>query len=287
MAIFNSTSWTGGQSVAEVAGVVSEKPRMESAPKKLKPRVDTNLLADAALAEYREVAKEIGISHQDLIVEEFRIFLARHDLPTFHHQEVVAYMDEIAAKDNPTGYGWHWCPVRQKDAEVPMAFGRPSGRDQRTDKRTSASDFYESHEFERWHVQGNSGWSSEGVVVYGSSSSKPTVNVESHLRVMQAAHDEMFKRPPIPRDWRNEPCPAYARTLPLHALKKIALVEREFKSGRVVFLVTDYTTAPHVIVNPDPFLMAVIPNSAIGHGKGRFIIDVWDEPGFGLDKMLK
>ena len=50
---------------------------------------------------------------------------------------------------------------------------------------------------------------------------------------------------------------------------------------------TDYTVTPHVVVNPDPFLMAVIPNSAVAHGKGRFIIDIWDEPGFGLERMLK
>ncbi len=50
---------------------------------------------------------------------------------------------------------------------------------------------------------------------------------------------------------------------------------------------TEYTTQPHVVVNPDPFLMAVIPNSAVAHGKGRFIIDVWDEPGFGISRMVK
>jgi hypothetical protein len=104
---------------------------------------------------------------------------------------------------------------------------------------------------------------------------------------MQAAHDEPFLIPPRPHDWRSASSPAYTRTLPLHALKKIALVEKNFTAGRVMFLVTDYTIAPHVVINPDPFLMAVIPNSAVAHGKGRFIIDVWDEPGFGIDRMVK
>ena len=68
-------------------------------------------------------------------------------------------------------------------------------------------------------------------------------------------------------------------------------------------MVSDYTVVPHVItktevvkpvpqpppprVNPDPFLMAVIPNGDVGYGVGTFIIDVWDEPGFGLEQRLK
>ena len=69
------------------------------------------------------------------------------------------------------------------------------------------------------------------------------------------------------------------------------------------FLVSDYVLVPHTItktevskpvplpppprVNPDPFLMAVIPNRDVVHGVGAFVIDVWDEPGFGLEQRLK
>lgn len=32
--------------------------------------------------------------------------------------------------------------------------------------------------------------------------------------------------------------------------------------------------------------MAVVVNDKLSNGTGRFIIDFWDEPGFGLDKQL-
>lgn len=261
MALFNSTTWTGRDAPALA---VAERTRMASAPQKIAPRVERDLMSEVSLAEYRKVAAEVGIPAQDLLVEEFRIFLAKHDIPTFNHQEVVAYMDEIAARDNPTKLGWHWCPVRPKDAGIAMTFGRPSRDNRRFSGHEGiepASDFYESHRFQHWHQHARGG------VILASEIAVHTV--------------------PSPADWRDMPSPVYTRTIPLHALKKIALIEREFKAGKPVFLVTDYTTAPHVIVNPDPFLMAVIPNSAVAHGKGRFIIDVWDEPGFGIDRMLK
>lgn len=290
MAIFHATSWTGGSSTVEV-DVIRPAQRMESAPKKLKPRVDIGVMQEDAVEEYKKIAAEIGISDQDMLVEEFRIFLVKYDIPTFNHHEVVSYMDEIAAKDNPTKLGWHWCPVRAKDAETPLTFGRPSC-DERYHSSNNpnngglipASDFYESHSFVAWHQEQQNAWRWRSM---SSGHNQTTVHVESNVRIMQAAHDEVFQRPPTPRDWRQTPSPAYTRTLPLHALKKIALVEREFKAGQVLFLVTDYTTAPHIIVNPDPFLMAIIPNSAVAHGKGRFIIDMWDEPGFGIDRMVK
>lgn len=288
MALFSSTLWTGSE--PESASTIIERPaqRMETAPKKIAPRVDQSVMREEAIAEYRRVASEVGISDQDLMVEEFRLFLSKHDIPSFNLQEVVSYMDEIAAKDNPMGYGWHWCPVRPKDAEVPMTFGRSPRHgghySHQREEKIPGSDFYESHQFQSWHEQGRGGWMNGGIIL--SSSSNNSVHVESNVRVMQAAHDEVFRQPPTPRDWRKEPSPAYTRTLPLHALKKMALIERHFTAGKAVFLVTDYTTAPHVIVNPDPFLMAVIPNSAVAHGKGRFIIDIWDEPGFGIERML-
>ncbi len=263
MAIFNS--WTGRQPSPAAPSAALPSPTSEVAVKehppqhplagsKIAPRVDRNLLREDHLAEYRRVAAEVGISDQDLLVEEFRYFLARHDIPTFAWGEVVKYMDEVAARDNPTKLGWHWCPVRPKDAEIPMRFGRSSKDHGQSNERhnVTASDYYESHNF---------------------NALKSTFT-EDRLVTEQL-------------DWRQHPSPAYSRTLPLHALKKIALIEKGFTAGPVVFLVTDYTIKPDIIVNPDPFLMAIIPNSAVSHGKGRFIIDVWDEPGFGLEQMLK
>lgn len=274
MALFNSTSWTGreipqrnashesnsgGGGVATVDAPPRVYPsRVDTAPK-IKPRVDRNTMNEDNIAEYRRVAKEVGISDQDMLVEEFRLFLARKDWPVFNLLEVVSYMDDLTAKDNPTKLGWHWCPVRAKDAKTPMTFGRPSIDDYGRSMKQASSDFYQSHRFNEWQNFGRGGF----VTTLGAG------NV------------------PTPPDWRTMQSAAYTRTLPLHALKKVATIEREFKGGDVVFLVTDYTVAPHVVINPDPFLMAVIPNSAVAHGKGRFIIDVWDEPGFGIERMLK
>lgn len=280
---------------AQDTAVILAEPIMPTrhpgAPKRLVPAIDCNTMTEAAIAEYRDVAITIGVSPEDIVVEEFRCFLAARDIPTFNLSEVVSYMDNIAAKDNPTKLGWHWCPVRPKDAETVMTFGRPS-EDRRhwngngnNGEIVPSSDFYQSHQFGEWR-SGRGGWGS-GFITVSSGNSKNVVNVESNVRLMQAAHDEIFNRAPTPPDWRTMPSPAYTRTLPLHALKKIALIEREFGAGKAAFLVTDYTTQPHIIVNPDPFLMVVIPNSAVAHGKGRFIIDVWDEPGFGIDRMVK
>jgi hypothetical protein len=78
--------------------------------------------------------------------------------------------------------------------------------------------------------------------------------------------------------------PVYDKVIPLHALKKVALIEKEFKD-QVGMFVCDYAPAPQF--NPDPFLMAVIANPRVRQGEGRFIVDFWDEPGFGIEQMLK
>lgn len=83
----------------------------------------------------------------------------------------------------------------------------------------------------------------------------------------------------------GEQVPLYRHTVPLHALKRIAAIEKEYTSKPVHFLVTDYATAPER--NPDPFLLAVLPNPRMSEGVGRFVIDFWDEPGFGIAQMLK
>ena len=50
-------------------------------------------------------------------------------------------------------------------------------------------------------------------------------------------------------------------------------------------MVTDYATKPEF--KPDPFLMAVVPGLSDYTNGGRFVIDFWDEPGFGIERMLK
>lgn len=200
----------------------------------------------ASIEEYRRVAESVGVDPRDIFVEEFRALLIKLDLPVFNLPTVVRYMDNLVRVDNPAGLGWHWCPVRPKDTAHTMQWGRASV-DHHSNGKTPGSDYYESLQLRRQDA---------GFRVGLYDTEKPG------------------------------PSAAYTRTLPLHALKKIAQIEKEW-TGDIAFLVTDYTTTPHIQVNPDPFLMAVIPNSGVAHGKGRFVIDVWDEPGFGIEQMLK
>lgn len=78
----------------------------------------------------------------------------------------------------------------------------------------------------------------------------------------------------------------YNKTIPLHALRKVAAIDQEFKTVPVHFFVCDYAPLPE-IRHPDPFLMAVINNDNLQTGVGRFIIDFWDEPGFEFDSLTK
>lgn len=80
------------------------------------------------------------------------------------------------------------------------------------------------------------------------------------------------------------PWPLYTRTVPLHALQRIAAIEASYDKP-VHFLVSDYAPQPQYVA--DPFLMAVIPGPQLARGIGRFVIDFWDEPGFGIEQMLK
>jgi hypothetical protein len=214
------------------------------------PRAVTDLLDPQAIAAYRQVARSVGVSDTALDIEEFRLFLDQQDLPVFNRAEVVAYMDKVAKRDNPTGLGWHWAPVREKDAHIGLTFGTPS---EQTERPVSAA---------------------------------------NRARITETSRSPAS-------DYYSDTMHPYTRILPLHVLQKIALIEHGFHPDKVRFLVSDYTLAPHVVtklaplpppprVNPDPFLMAVVPGAdADGHSLGTFVIDVWDEPGFGLQQRLR
>lgn len=76
--------------------------------------------------------------------------------------------------------------------------------------------------------------------------------------------------------FHNYDAPLYTHRVPMHALEKIALIEDKFQKP-VAFLVSDYAAK-----DPDPFLMAIVHNELMRQGEGRFVIDFWDEPGFGI-----
>jgi hypothetical protein len=75
----------------------------------------------------------------------------------------------------------------------------------------------------------------------------------------------------------------YDRTVPLHALRKVSVLEKELGAG-ISFLVSDYVAKPEFVV--DPFLMVVVKNPDLDRGIGRFVVDFWDEPGFGIEQQL-
>jgi hypothetical protein len=63
----------------------------------------------------------------------------------------------------------------------------------------------------------------------------------------------------------------YPHAVPLHALLKVEELEDEFGPGALQFVVSDYEA-----VHPDPFLLVTAA------GLPNYVIDVWDEPGFGV-----
>jgi hypothetical protein len=88
-------------------------------------------------------------------------------------------------------------------------------------------------------------------------------------------------------DGRGELAVLYSHIIPLHAVQKIAMVEAAVQNQGLSprFFVSDYATKAEG--RPDPFLMAVIPNPNLRSKEGMFVIDVWDEPGFGIMDMVK
>jgi hypothetical protein len=208
------------------------------------PSVQSFAFDERGLAEYRAVATEVGAVPAELTIADFRAFLAAHKIPTYDLGNVVSYMDKIAATDNPDRLGWHWAPVRANDfRDIHL------GRESAGSVSCVGGCFVGSGMINQ--VDGH--W----------------VNATYSARVPASDYYDAGKQP-------------YARTIPLHALQLIATIEHAFGAGKVAFMISDYTTYPDRIVTPDPFLMAVIPNDKLAKGDGRFIIDAWDEPGFGV-----
>lgn len=208
------------------------------------------------LNEYAELAAVVGIEPPDLVIESFKGLLLKLDIPIFNLSEVISYMDDKAAKESKHQAGWEWRALRARD-DRSMRFGRAfehSGRGYSPPTpAVPASDYYAGH---------------------------GTAVIHQWIDRSEGATEEVTRQ----YDKKAEQ-QVYDRTIPLHAVRRIAAIEREFK-GDVAFFVSDYALMPEVRY-PDPFLMAVIPNINVANGTGRFVIDFWDEPGFGIEQMLK
>lgn len=212
---------------------------------------------EAYLQEYAELAAVVGVTPPDLAIESFKAALASLNFPIFSLNEVISYMDAKAAKESAQKAGWEWRPLRAKDHRE-MRFGRacqrPDGNYSPPRLGLPASDYY----FGPSHVTSN---------FYG----------QQFGNGQHEAHTQKYDKP--------SGHAVYDRTIPLPAVRRIAAIEKNY-AGDVAFFVSDYALLPEVLY-PDPFLMAVIPNINVANGTGRFVIDFWDEPGFGIEQMLK
>lgn len=221
--------------------VAEEQLRMEpdlppAPPPFVMPDKPTHVRATPTLTkqqadEYWEMATKVGMSTPDIQIEMFLHFMNAKDWPIYNLAEVVKYMDALAEKENPKKSGWHWVPLRTRDAIPAIQFGRAGG--------------------------------------YGGR--RGTM----HMVFPSSDH----------YDSRSLGAP-YSLPVPMHALKKVAAIEEQFNGkDPLVFTVSDYAPLPQRL--PDPFLQVIIMNPRLHEGIGRFVIDVWDEPGFGIAQMLK
>lgn len=222
----------GSMSTVTSAGEVSRSQRAQpDVPEKVVPSPEHVTLDADAFAHYRAVAESIGVASPGMLIEAFRGFLASHHMVVYDLPKVAKYMDAVAARDNITGWGWGWAPVRAKDIISGVAFGQGG--------------FYGG----LVTTDGKGGW----------------------VPARSSAASDFFNA---------RVATVYSHTIPLHALEKIALIEKEFGAGKVAFMVSDYATSG--MIRPDPFLMAVVLSNTI-RDEARFVIDAWDEPGFGLE----
>lgn len=241
---------------------VLERPPLTSAPPVVRPvPIPAEVGPMDQLREYEAVASSISLDVPSIAIEHFKAFLVEKDLPIFNLQEVIAYMDDKSKRESVAKYGWEWRPLRELDHIKDLRLGREArevyvgnGRD---NEKQAASDYYVGPGLKHYSHSG----------MYFTTS-----DVGGHPVVYA----------PAPRAGT----PVYSRVVPIHALKKVALIESEFKKTPVKFFVSDYAPAPR-IQYPDPFLMAIVPNPRLVEGEGRFILDFWDEPGFGIQQQVK
>lgn len=227
--------------------IVIEKPKAEPEPEPAPigrfsglARPVASTLDFESLTEYDSVAESIGFVVPELRVERFKNYLRASGITVFALDEVVKFMD-AKSKAEGSGWGWNWRPLRAKDAQTCQAgFGRPAQR---------------ANDFAQMRVRGLTASQVEGLQNAMQSRSSPASN---HYAPSNAV---------------------YSLPVPLHALKKVAKIEKEFK-GAVSFAISDYAPAPEFKV--DPFLLCIL-----GQNEAKFVIDVWDEPGFGVEQMLK
>lgn len=232
-------------------------------PAKIRPKPMSGAMQKEQVESYAAIAAEAGVCVPDMVLEQFKLFLHQSDWPVFSLTEVVAYMDQLAiGETDKERCGWEWRPLRAKDQIEGLRFGTKA-------ERRYHNGYYEITGGHQREVR------SRVEVIRGSD-------------YYFGPHDEWHQsgdgRPS--QHWRSPGSSnVYDKLVPAHALKKVIEIEKTF-GDKVALFVSDYAPLPHIQF-PDPFLMAVVPNPKVNEGVGRFVIDFWDEPGFGLAQQLK
>ncbi len=70
----------------------------------------------------------------------------------------------------------------------------------------------------------------------------------------------------------------YERPIPYRVLQRAQFIEQN-SPIKPIYMISDYATRDDIA--PDPFLLAFFSQTE------RFVVDFWDEPGFGLSEMLQ
>lgn len=247
-----------------------ERPPVDSSNEPLK---SVAAVQAPETGEYEALMRSIGIANQhvgaDLKIERFKVFLRAKDWPVFDLSTVVAYMDKKAQEESAAQSGWHWRPLRQKDDIRNANFG--------TEARA-------------WQSGGGMSFNSSGIsqeqvqLMALAQSAIERIPASDQYRGPHTTNQDIWgQRTGQPHEVQASAQP-YDKLVPLHALRKVGAIEAEFREP-VAFFICDYAPAPH-IEYPDPFLMVVIDNPRLNQGVGRFVIDFWDEPGFGFGQQL-
>lgn len=252
----SASSWTGAiDTIYSGDTITAPRPKLTSEVPKPKP---IKAAVKSHMDEYAELAAMVGVKAPDLGIEAFKAFLEQHNITVFSLQAVISYMDKKAVEESKNQAGWEWRPLRDKDNRPKITFGTPG-------RRSS------NHSF----GQGST-------LAIDQRASDYYKGTESTVMLGQDPSTGQFVNRTVSSPGSSQP---YDRHIPLHALRKVALIEKEYK-GDAAFFVSDYALAPQ-IEYPDPFLLVVVPNLDVNKGVGRLVIDFWDEPGFGLDKQLQ
>jgi len=250
--------------------LVAERVKRTNSPKQLK--------------EYSELAAELGLEVPSILVETFKEFLVKNDIPVFKLAEVVKYMDKKAAEESKDKCGWEWRPLRRQDHRVGVSIGIMASSAYDFNNKlhvVAASDFYTSPSIQQLVGGGGGGG---GGIAGGSGGNGSMMSMQLAQMQMQAAQQAGMGNTVVVNYPVDSPNRVYDMPIPMHALKKVDLITKAF-GHKVGLFVSDYALAP-AIEYPDPFLMAMIDNPFIKRGEGRFIIDFWSEPGFGLSQQL-